>query len=133
MAIKLYLKNCSLNLNQSKSTDYQWKLTDSTVENIVFTNLIVKNKWFNSKKYSFHWWISENLTDSDLESAHYITHAVRNFCPDFPKHVSEILYSYIFVKLNKLKKPYLLFSKFILSKSELVRSWSLICFSEYVY
>ena len=49
----------SLNLNQSKSTDYQWKLTDLTVKNIFFTDESVKINWFNS----------ENLTDSDLESS----------------------------------------------------------------
>ena len=27
----------------------------------------VKINWFNSWQYPFHWWISENLTDSDLE------------------------------------------------------------------
>ena len=57
----------SLNLNQSKSTDYQWNLTDLTV----------KINWYNSEKYVFTYEsvkrqitdsISENLTDSDLES-----------------------------------------------------------------
>ena len=68
----------SLNLNQSKSTDYQWKLTDLTVKNIFFTDESVKINWFNSEKYVFTDEsvkrkitdsISENLTDSDLESS----------------------------------------------------------------
>ena len=66
----------SLNLKQSKSTDYQWKLTDSnsykevkvnqpnftdlTAENIVSTDESVKRQITDS--------ISENSTDSDLES-----------------------------------------------------------------
>ena len=56
---------------------FQWKLTDLTVKNIFFTNSLVKVNWFNSEKYFFTDSsvknqitdsISENLTDSDLES-----------------------------------------------------------------
>ena len=50
----------SLNMNQSKSTDYQWNLTDLTVKNIFFTDESVKRQITDS--------ISENLTDSYLES-----------------------------------------------------------------
>ena len=32
----------------------------------------VQIDWIDSEKYFFHWWISENLTDSDLESSHVI-------------------------------------------------------------
>ena len=53
----------SLNLNQSKSTDYQWKLTDLTVKNIFFTDESVKRQITDS--------ISENLTDSDLDCRQY--------------------------------------------------------------
>ena len=41
----------------------QWKLTDLTVENIISTNDSVKRQNTDS--------ISENLTDSDLESSEY--------------------------------------------------------------
>ena len=67
----------SLNLNQSKSTDYQWNLTDLTVKNILFTDESVKINWYNCGKYFFidesvkrqiTDSISENFTDSDLES-----------------------------------------------------------------
>ena len=56
---------------------FQWKLTDLTVKNIFFTGESVKINWFNSEKYFFTDEsvkrkitdsISENLTDSDLES-----------------------------------------------------------------
>ena len=40
----------------------QWKLTDLTVENFIFTGKSVKMKITDS--------ISENLTDLDLESRH---------------------------------------------------------------
>ena len=67
----------SLNMNQSKSTDYQWNLTDSTVK--IFFPLIqlVIINWFNSEIYFLTGEsvkrqntdsISKNLTDSDLES-----------------------------------------------------------------
>ena len=67
----------SLNFNQSKSTDYQWNLTDLTVKSIFSTDESVKINWFNSEKYFFTDEsvkrqitdsISENLTNSDLES-----------------------------------------------------------------
>ena len=90
-------KTYSLNLNQSKSVKFdwfkqlrrgycksvkfhwlfQWKLTDLTVKNIFFTDESVKINWFNGEKYFFTDKsvkrqitdsISENLTDSDLES-----------------------------------------------------------------
>ena len=87
-----------LNLNQSKCTDYrcnltdsnnlkrsycesvkfhwllQWKVTDLTVENIVFIDWSVKINWFNIAKYFSTYEsverqitdsVSENLTDSD--------------------------------------------------------------------
>ena len=42
----------------------QWKLTDLKVEKIIFTNASVKGKITDS--------VSENLTDSDLESTRVI-------------------------------------------------------------
>ena len=69
-------------MNQSKSTDCQWNLTDLTVRNIFFTDESVKINWFNSEKYFFTGEsvkrqftdsISKNLTDSDLESREDIT------------------------------------------------------------
>ena len=56
---------------------FQWKFTDFTVKNIFFTDESVKINWFNSEKYfstdesvkrQITDSISENLTDSDLES-----------------------------------------------------------------
>ena len=58
---------------------FQWKLTDLTVRNIFFTDESVKINWFNSGKYFFTDEsvkrqitdsISENLTDSNLESGY---------------------------------------------------------------
>ena len=52
-------------------------MTDLTVRNILFTDELVKINWYNSEKYFFTDEsvkrqmtdsISENLTDSDLES-----------------------------------------------------------------
>ena len=72
----------SLNLNQSKSTDYQRKLTDSPMKNILhwfdqwkLTYSLVKNilHWFDQWKLTdltvkrqITDSISENFTDSDL-------------------------------------------------------------------
>ena len=40
-------------------------------ERYFFTDESVKINWFNSWKYPFHWCISENLTNSDLEGVSF--------------------------------------------------------------
>ena len=56
---------CCLNLNQSKSTDYQWNLTDSnswkevTVNQSNFTDYFSENWLICQWNIFFHWWISE--------------------------------------------------------------------------
>ena len=77
------LRVFSLNLNQTKSTDYQWNLTDSnslkevTANQSNFTVYFRQINWFNSGEYfltaesverQITDSISENLTHSDLES-----------------------------------------------------------------
>ena len=65
----------------------QWKLTGLTVRNICFTDESVKINWFNSEKYfvtdesverKITGSISENLTDSDLESRIFILYRQKN-------------------------------------------------------
>ena len=62
---KKYKISYSLNLNQSKTTDYQWNLTDSnswkevTVNQSNFTDYFSKNWLISQWKLFFHWWISE--------------------------------------------------------------------------
>ena len=64
---------------------FKFKLTDLTVKNIFFTDEAVEINWFNSEKYVFTdesvkrqipGSISENLTDSDLESTEKLFIAV---------------------------------------------------------